>query len=111
ARELLPEELRRRGATVDVVTVYRTVKAEGLPDIKEVLAQEHIDCVVFTSPSTIRFMAETFECDLATALKDISVAVIRPVTQQSAESFGWTVRIQPKRSPAIDLLDAIAREL
>jgi uroporphyrinogen III methyltransferase / synthase len=27
ARELLPEELRRRGATVDVVTVYRTVKA------------------------------------------------------------------------------------
>src|SRR5438093_5268322 len=36
ARELLPEELRRRGATVDIVTVYRTVKALS-GDIGEIL--------------------------------------------------------------------------
>jgi uroporphyrinogen-III synthase len=111
ARELLPEELRGRGATVDVVTVYRTVKAEGLPDIKEVLAREHIDCVVFTSPSTIRFMAETFETDLATALKGIAVAVIGPVTQQAAESHSLKVTIQPNRSTVPDLIQAITHYL
>ena len=37
-RELLPEELRRRGAVVDVVTVYRTVKASGLADLRTTLA-------------------------------------------------------------------------
>jgi uroporphyrinogen III methyltransferase / synthase len=111
ARELLPEEVRRRGATVDIVAVYRTVKADGLPDLKEVLAREHIDCIVFTSPSTIRFMAETFEGDLATALKGVKVAVIGPVTREAAESFGLRVKIQPQRSTIADLLDAIAREL
>ena len=49
---MLPEELRRRGATVDIVTVYRTIKAFS-GNIGEILETEHVDCVVFTSPSTI----------------------------------------------------------
>src|SRR5262247_4064123 len=52
ARELLPEELRRRGAAVDVVTVYRTIKALA-GDIGKVLETQHVDCIVFTSPSAI----------------------------------------------------------
>jgi uroporphyrinogen III methyltransferase/synthase len=31
AREVLPEELRRRGAIVDVLTVYRSEGIDGLP--------------------------------------------------------------------------------
>lgn len=41
AREILPEELRRRGAIVDVLPVYRTKKAvEGVPDIRLILARD-----------------------------------------------------------------------
>src|SRR4029453_14371113 len=52
ARELLPDELRRRGAKVCIWTVYRTVKAFS-GNIGEILMQERVDCIVFTSPSTI----------------------------------------------------------
>ena len=52
ARELLPEELRRRGAAVDVVTVYRTVKAD-MADLRTTLTSQKIDVVVFTSPSAV----------------------------------------------------------
>jgi len=106
ARELLPEELRRRGARVDVLTVYRTAKADRLGDFRQILAGEHIDCVVFSSPSTIRFMAEAVE-DLASTLKGISIAVIGPVTQRAAEALGLKVSIQPEHATVPNLIEAI----
>src|SRR5439155_8223248 len=77
AREILPDELRRRGAIVDVLPVYRTKKAvvgmAGVPDIRQILAGEKFDCVVFTSPSSIRFMAEALEEEIRDALREIPI--------------------------------------
>src|SRR5215510_10772604 len=73
ARELLPDELRRRGATVDVVTVYRTVRAAG--NFREILELELIDCIFFTSAARIRD-------DVAILKSAIAVAVIGPVTRE-----------------------------
>jgi uroporphyrinogen III methyltransferase / synthase len=100
ARELLPEELRRRGAVVDVVTVYRTTKAEK-GSIRDILQTESVDCIVFTSPSTIAD-------DLAGVLpKNVAIAVIGPATREAAKLLGLEVHIMPVQSTIPDLVSAI----
>jgi uroporphyrinogen III methyltransferase/synthase len=101
ARKVLPEELRRRGATVDVVTVYRTV------NLKPNLLEEKIDVIVFTSPSAIRSFAESFGEELSVRLQEIPIAVIGPVAREAAESVGLKVAIQPDRATVQDLIESI----
>jgi uroporphyrinogen III methyltransferase / synthase len=100
-RELLPAELRRRGARVDVVTVYRTMKpASG--SLADVLSGESIDCVVFTSPSTIHNLTDDIEL-----LKKIPIAVIGPITRSAAEAHGLLVSIMPQESTIDGLIRAL----
>lgn len=99
AREMLPEELRRRGATVDIVTVYRTMKAKA-GSIREILDSRKLDCIVFTSPSTI-------PDDLAPLPKEIVVAVIGPVTREAAQLLGLEPSIMPAEATVRDLVRAI----
>ncbi len=72
ARDLLPIELKRRGALVEVVEAYRTAAPErGFDQI------DKPDWITFTSSSTVQnFVAMAG----ATALSAIKVASIGPVT-------------------------------
>jgi uroporphyrinogen III methyltransferase/synthase len=99
ARELLPIELRRRGATVDVVTVYRTVKAFS-GNLGEILENERVDCIVFTSPSTI-------PDDLHTLPTGTVLAVIGPVTREAAQILGLKPEIVPVESSVPALVNAL----
>jgi uroporphyrinogen III methyltransferase/synthase len=99
ARELLPDELRRRGAVVEVVTVYRTVKAFA-GNIGEILESERIDCLVFTSPSTIPEGLHALPTGTA-------LAVIGPVTREAAQLLGLKPDIVPLQSTVPALVDAI----
>ena len=110
ARELLPDELRKRGAQVDVVTVYRTVKAAGAAQLPALLRDNRVDCIAFTSDSTVRYLAESMDGDLS-SLQEVAVAVIGPVTRQAAESFGLRPSIEPPRATIPDLVDAIRHAL
>jgi uroporphyrinogen III methyltransferase/synthase len=98
-RDVLPDELRRRGAVVDLVTVYRTIKA-GAEPMKTILASDTVDCVVFTSPSAIN-------PELASALKGAAIAVIGKVTRDAAEAAGLRPSIEPGRATVQDLAAAI----
>ena len=100
ARELLPDELRRRGATVDVVSVYQTVKAFS-GNLGELLETEHVDCIVFTSPSTIPEGLHALPTGTA-------LAVIGPVTREAAQLLGLQPDILPVESTVSGLVDAIA---
>ena len=101
AREVLPEELCRRGATLDIVTVYRTVKAEN-GSHRQILEVEDVDCVVFTSPSTI-------PDDVAPISGSIAVAVLGPVTREAALLLGLHPCIEPVESTIPALVSAIAK--
>src|SRR5207237_5027806 len=101
AREMLPEELRRRGATVDIVTVYRTVKALS-GGIGEILESERVDCVVFTSPSTIPEGLHSLP--MGTAL-----AVSGPVTREAAQLLGLNTDIVPVEFTVPGLVEEIRR--
>ncbi|MFH1208071.1 MAG: hydroxymethylbilane synthase [Candidatus Omnitrophota bacterium] len=78
ARDLLVDELRKRGALVEPVTVYRNI----CPKIKK---QDlgRIDEIVFTSPSTIRNFLKIHQ-DIPARIK---VWAIGPVTQAQLKKF------------------------
>jgi uroporphyrinogen III methyltransferase/synthase len=92
AREVLPDELRARGATVDVVPAYRT-----LPPADDSVARafaEKVDLVTFTSSSTVSNLARILGDDLARRLQGVTVAAIGPITARTARELGLTVHIE-----------------
>jgi uroporphyrinogen III methyltransferase/synthase len=99
AREVLPQELEKMGATVEVVEAYRTVKPEGDRDeIRAMLGKGDIHMVTFTSSSTVNNFMEMFEGESDQLLKwmeKVTVACIGPVTAKTAEERGLSVRITP----------------
>jgi uroporphyrinogen III methyltransferase/synthase len=101
AREVLPDELRRRGATVDIVAVYQTVKAFS-GNLGDILLNERVDCIVFTSPSTIPEGLHTLPTQTA-------LAVIGPVTEEAAKLLGLKPDIVPIESTVPSLVNAIAK--
>ncbi len=110
ARELLPEELRTRGAHVDVVAVYRTV----IPDAevegwRQQLIDRQIHAVTFTSSSTVRNFFEMLGgMDQARPLlQSVAVACIGPITAKTAEEYGLTVSVMPGENTIPALVDAI----
>ena len=56
ARDVLPDALRERGAEVDVVALYETVREQ--PDAEAVEAAQGADYVTFTSSSTVTNLIE-----------------------------------------------------
>ncbi|MCD6305731.1 MAG: uroporphyrinogen-III C-methyltransferase [Deltaproteobacteria bacterium] len=98
AREVLPEELRKAGARVDVVHAYETVlpdhDAEGL---KEGFRNRTISMVAFTSSSTVSNFVKMFESDgngqLREWMQQVAVACIGPVTAQTATEMGLHVNL------------------
>ena len=104
ARDLVPAELARRGARVDVVEAYRTVPPEQLAgQAREVLASRP-DCVTFTSSSTVRNLVQAAGAE---ALRGIPVASIGPITTQTARQLGVEVAAQAKVFTVAGLVDAV----
>ncbi len=61
AREILPEQLRELGATVDVIPVYRTiVPTVDVASLTQQLHDGQVAAVTFTSSSTVRNFVELF---------------------------------------------------
>ena len=106
ARDLVPIELAKRGAQVDVVDAYRTGAPEGLSDrIEEVFAHRP-DCITFTSSSTVQNFVAAATAGL---LQGIEVASIGPITTRTAESLGVKVTAQAKVFTVEGLIQAILR--
>ncbi|MFQ5432792.1 MAG: uroporphyrinogen-III C-methyltransferase [Nitrospinota bacterium] len=97
AREVLPEELKKMGATVDIVTAYRTVKPQGKKnDILKMVRDGAVDMVTFTSSSTVTNFAGMFEKDeLAEIQGKIKVASIGPITSETAKKLGFKIDVSP----------------
>jgi uroporphyrinogen-III synthase len=112
ARDVIPRELRKLGAKVDVVEAYETVvpktsrirlrkllsDGNGLPDV-----------VTFTSSSTVRnFMALAGEKKLGRHVRKIKMASIGPVTSATLRECGLSPNIEAKAFTIPGLIRAIA---
>ena len=97
ARDVLPDTLRARGARVDVVPAYQTVLPTGRgEEVLELLRSGEIDCVTFTSSSTVSNFFSLFPKEDVLPLTDkVVVACIGPITADTARKFGLSVDIMP----------------
>jgi len=99
AREVLPQELEKMGAAVEVVEAYRTVMPEGAKDeIRAMLEKGDVHMVTFTSSSTVKNFMDMFEEEgdrLLKWMEKVTVACIGPVTAKTAGQRGLLVRITP----------------
>ena len=99
AREILPDELKKIGAEVDVAPAYETV----IPDdnsgwIREMLEKGNIDMVTFTSSSTVNNFVEALKADnleLQKSMENVVVACIGPITADTARKNGLNADLVP----------------
>jgi uroporphyrinogen III methyltransferase/synthase len=112
AREMLPEQLRVKGATVDVVPAYKTVvPAAGLNRLKEQIQAGAIDVVTFTSSSTVSNFVELIggREEARRMAAKTTIACIGPITARTAEEHGLPVTITPGENTVPALAQAIVR--
>jgi uroporphyrinogen III methyltransferase/synthase len=110
ARDILPKGLRKMGAEVDVMEVYRTIRPKGgSKKLKKLLTDGKIDVITFTSSSTVNHFAELLKKEnLKELLRGMTIACIGPVTARTANEWGMKVQIQPKQYTIPGLTRAIS---
>ncbi|OFV97847.1 MAG: uroporphyrinogen-III C-methyltransferase [Acidobacteria bacterium RIFCSPLOWO2_02_FULL_60_20] len=113
ARDLLPEALRKRGASVDVVEAYRSVLPPESVERARVIFERHKPTVaVFTSSSAVSNLFRLLpEEEMRGHLRDVKVASIGPVTSRTAREHGLQVAIQPRQYTVPALVRAITNSL
>jgi uroporphyrinogen III methyltransferase/synthase len=104
ARDLVPVELARRGARVDVVEAYRTVAPEGLAESVRELFKRRPDWITFTSSSTVRNFVEAAGPG---SLDGVRVASIGPITTKTARDLGIAVTVQAQPFTVEGLVEAV----
>jgi uroporphyrinogen III methyltransferase / synthase len=105
ARDLVPAELRRRGAIVDVVEAYRTCVPENAAEYGRQVMARRPDWITFTSSSTVTNFLEVAGKD---ALAAVRIASIGPVTSRTAREHGLKVDIEARPHTIDGLVTALA---
>lgn len=112
ARDLIPQQLRSRGAAVVDPVVYRTIIPQSLPDTaRQALEQHQLDAVVFSSPSTARNLTALVGgiTRLEEMVHGVAVASIGPVTTKACRELGLNVEIEPIDATLDKLLSELER--
>jgi len=105
ARDVLPEYFERRGAEVDVVALYETVRER--PDAEAVEAAQAADYVTFTSSSTVTNLVEALGDRFPSAARIVSIG---PVTSETAKDAGLKVDIEAERHDIDGLVQALLED-
>ncbi|NWF56155.1 MAG: uroporphyrinogen-III C-methyltransferase [Syntrophaceae bacterium] len=109
ARDLLPGELRKAGAVVDVVEVYRTVvPMENVAEVRDLLKKGGVSAITFTSSSTVSNFVEMLGPEEARELTaGIPVASIGPITADKAGALGIQTAVMPAEYTIPALVQAL----
>ncbi|MFZ5428507.1 MAG: uroporphyrinogen-III C-methyltransferase [Thermodesulfobacteriota bacterium] len=98
AREVLPDELARAGALVEVLPVYETKLADQDPD--EVIAaieEGEIHYLTFTSSSTVDNFFQMVPAERLKPLRGkVKIACIGPITAATLKKHGFEPDVQPE---------------
>jgi uroporphyrinogen III methyltransferase/synthase len=108
-RDVIPTEMRRVGADLDLVTVYRTVPSpRGRDQLRSLLDAGTIDAVTFTSGSTVKnFVSLLDPVRLGRIAGRVVVGCIGPVTADAAHAAGLPVDALAKEATIPSLADAL----
>ena len=111
APQLLEEELKKLGADVNNIEAYRTESVDIDLEVLELIKNDELDLLTFTSSSTVdnfisglekiiknevdreKNSGESNQQELWRQLKEIPAACIGPVTAEKAREYGLNVKI------------------
>jgi uroporphyrinogen III methyltransferase/synthase len=99
ARDILPSELARRGAHVDVWEVYRTVAPPNI------VLRNKPDWITFTSSSTVSNFIDAVGG--ASALAGVRVASIGPITSATLRGYGIEPTVEAEAYTVEGIVEAI----
>jgi uroporphyrinogen-III synthase len=113
SRDYLRQALEDAGARVDVVAAYRTASNNSeLVQLKVLLEGGGIDCLVFTTPASVRAFSQLLDTnDLSRLFKEVAVACADRATTQTATEFGLGAQITPVEFTIPELARAMASHL
>jgi uroporphyrinogen-III synthase len=110
ARDVLPDELRKDGATVDVIEAYQTKVPE---DAKEKLKNLFSDpssrphVITFTSSSTVTHLLALLGENAREFLQGVKLASIGPVTSETLRQAGFPPTIEASAYAMNGLVEAL----
>lgn len=112
-REELLDELRRRGGDVELVVAYRTIAADyDLDQLRELIANDSIDAITFSSASTVdNFFAKLSEDERARVLKRALVASIGATTTEAIRRYGRGPDVVAEKATIQALHDAVVEAM
>jgi uroporphyrinogen III methyltransferase/synthase len=102
ARDVLPEYFEQRGAEVDVVSLYETVREQ--PDTAAIEAAQAADYVTFTSSSTVTNLTEALGDRFPASARIVSIG---PVTSETAQAAGLAVDVEAAQHDIEGLVQAL----
>jgi uroporphyrinogen-III synthase len=114
ARDVLPTELKKAGATVDVVEAYETHIPSGAKAKLNKLfadASARPDIVTFTSSSTVKNFLSLLDKEHRHTLREVWLASIGPVTSETLRSAGFKPNIEAVEYTMEGLALAIAKQV
>lgn len=112
ARAVLPEELKKRGAKVAVVSCYRAViPGTSRSQLRRLIRANPPDLLTFASSSMVENFVKILKTDrkLWMRARKIPAACIGPITTKTAKQLGLNVVIQPKEYTIPALVEAIVK--
>ena len=104
ARDTLPDELKLRGAAVDVVEAYRTLPPGNLAANAAAILTRKPDWITFTSSSTVQNLVDAAGTE---ALRGVRTASIGPVTSATLRRHGIPATVEASVYTVSGLVDAI----
>ena len=106
-RDVVREELTRRGAIVDLVEAYRNVMPSEAAELaKRVFRLPFPDWITFASSSAVENLASVIETDI---LRQSKIVSIGPVTSKTLRERGLPVTAEAEPHTVMGLVNAIVQ--
>jgi uroporphyrinogen-III synthase len=112
ARDVIPDELRKAGADVEVVEAYQTTVPENAKArLQKIFRNSDLpDVITFTSSSTVKnFLSLIVGTDIPSKLSQVKFASIGPITSETMHEFGLPVHEEADEYTMEGLAQAVVR--
>ena len=112
ARDVIPDALRKAGATVEVVDAYRNVLPAGASERLKTALAGRIDAATFTSSSSVTHLADAARAaEVGFPFPGVLAVSIGPITSQTLRELGWEPAVEAQVSDIPGLIEAVEHAL
>jgi uroporphyrinogen III methyltransferase/synthase len=110
SRDLFPERVRQLGGRIDTPTIYRAVRPDKHGKrLQRFMSEGRISLATFTSGGAFNNFFDMLGEERSIFLKDVTIAVIGPVTKNAVEKKGLTAAIMPSKATIPAMVEEIIK--